>query len=79
MEESGRKKMFMVRGTGCNEKTKKRETYETPFALVYGKEVVLPIEVGLPTITTLIAENAIKNQRQLVRNLDLLKEIRECA
>ena len=48
-------------------------------ALVFGTEVVLPIEVGLPTLTTLVAENVEENQWQLARNLDLLEEVRECA
>ena len=38
--------------------TKKRATYETPFSLVYRIEAILPIEAGLSTITTLVAENA---------------------
>ena len=37
--------------------TKKRATDETPFALVYGTEAVLPTEAGLPTITILVAES----------------------
>ena len=52
---------------------------ETPFALVYGTEVVLPTEAGLLTITTLIAENVEENQRQLAKNLDLLEKVRKCA
>ncbi len=40
---------------------------------------MLPIEAGLPTITTLVAENVEDNQRQLARNLDLLEEVRECS
>ena len=60
-------------------KTKKRATDESPFALVYGIEAVLMMEAGLPTITTLVAEDSEENQRQLARNLDLLEEIRECA
>ena len=59
--------------------TKKRATDETPFALVYGTEAVLPTEAGLLTITTLVAESTEENQRQLARNLDLLEEVRECA
>ena len=55
--------------------TKKRETDETPFALVYGTEAVLLTEAGLSTITTLIADNVEENQRQLGRNLDLLEEV----
>ena len=57
----------------------KRATEETLFALVYGTEAILPTEAGLPTITTLIAENGEENQRQLARNLDLLEEVHECA
>ena len=49
------------------------------FALVFGTEAVLPTKDGLPTITTLVAEDVQKNQRQLARNLDLLEEVRECA
>ena len=52
---------------------------ETPFALVYRIEAILPTEVGLTTITTLVVENAEENQRQLARNLDLLEEVCECA
>ena len=59
--------------------TKKRATNETLFALVYGAEVVLSTEVGLPTITTLVAKNVEENQRQLVINLYLLEEVWECA
>ena len=59
--------------------TKKKATDESPFALVCGMEVVLPTEVGLPTLTIMIAENVEENQRQLTRNLDLLEKVRECA
>ena len=30
--------------------TRRRSIGETPFALAYGVEVVIPLEVGLPTI-----------------------------
>ena len=46
---------------------------------MFGTEAILPTEVGLPTLTTLVAENVEENQRQLTRNLDLLEEVRECA
>ena len=59
--------------------TKKRATDESPFALVFGTEVLLPTEAGLPILTTMIAENVEENQQQLTRNLDLLEEVRECA
>ena len=46
---------------------------------MYLTVTVLSTEAGLLTITTLIAEDIEENQRQLARNLDLLKEVRECA
>ena len=58
---------------------KKRVIDESPFALVHGIEVVLMTEAGLPTITTLVEEDAEENQRQLERNLDLHEEVWECA
>ena len=58
---------------------KKRVTDESPFALVFRTEAVLPTEARLPTLTTMLAENLEENQRQLTRNLDLLEEIQECA
>ena len=63
----------------AHQTTKKRATDKTPFALVYGTEVVLPTEARLSTITTLIAKNVEENQRQLAKNLDLLEEVHECA
>ena len=42
--------------------TKKRTTDESPFALVFGMKVVLPTEAGLPTLTTMVAENVEENQ-----------------
>ncbi|GJS36644.1 reverse transcriptase domain-containing protein [Tanacetum coccineum] len=54
-------------GSGC-----------TPFSLVYGSEVVLPPEIGLPTyrISTF---DLTKNDENLRLNLDLLEERRELA
>src|SRR5690606_19137255 len=52
---------------------------ESPFTLGFETEAVLPTEAGLPTLTTLFAENIEENQRQLTRNLDLLEEVCECA
>ena len=59
--------------------TKKRATDESPFALVFGTEAVLPTKAGLPTLTTMVAENLEENQCQRTRNLDLLEEVRERA
>ena len=58
--------------------TKKIVIDESPFALVFRIEVVLPIEAGLPTLTTMVVENVEENQRQFARNLDLPEEVREC-
>ncbi len=30
--------------------TERRSTRETPFALAYGVEAIIPLEIGLPTI-----------------------------
>ena len=43
--------------------TRKRVTYESPFALVFGIEVVLPMEAGLPTLTTLVEKNLEETSR----------------
>ena len=58
---------------------KKRAMDESPFALVFGTKSVLPTEAGLLTLTTMVGKNIEENQRQLIRNLDLLQEVRECT
>jgi hypothetical protein len=52
-------------------------TRETPFKLVYGTDVVIPVEIGNPTwrITYPIPDN---NQR-LLEELDAVDEVRELA
>ena len=55
--------------------TKKRATDESLFALVFGTETVLPTKARLPTLTTLVAENVEKNQRQLERTWIYLKRL----
>lgn len=52
----------------------KTSTSETPFALAYGSEAVIPIEVGLPSHR--MKNFNIGNNRVLQKSLDLLKEIR---
>uniref|UniRef100_A0A2N9HTD2 Integrase catalytic domain-containing protein n=1 Tax=Fagus sylvatica TaxID=28930 RepID=A0A2N9HTD2_FAGSY len=56
--------------------TRRRSTWETPFALAYGVEVVIPFEVGLPTIrkTEFDAE---ENKCNLQKDLNLLEERRD--
>ena len=56
--------------------TKRRSTGETPFALAYGVEAVIPLEVGLPTTRTTEFDTE-ENEDNLQRNLNLLEERRE--
>ncbi|GJW05103.1 reverse transcriptase domain-containing protein [Tanacetum coccineum] len=51
---------------------------ETPFSLTYGTEVVIPVEIGMPTLRTAEIDQA-KNNEALGINLDLIKERREQA
>ncbi|GJY87176.1 reverse transcriptase domain-containing protein [Tanacetum coccineum] len=51
---------------------------ETPFSLTYGTEVVIPVEIGMPTLRT-VEVDMIKNNEDLGINLDILEERREQA
>ena len=55
-----------------------RPTGNTPFALAYGMDVVIPTEIGLPTIRTDAAKQSDANM-ELGRNLDWTDEVRESA
>ena len=55
-----------------------RSTGETPFSLAYGSEVVIPLEIGLPTLRTSEWEPT-RNDLAQSQALDLLEEIREQA
>lgn len=59
--------------------TKRTSTGESPFTMVYGTEAVIPTEVGLPTIRSVIVENPDDNGAQLLHNLDLIEETRHLA
>ncbi|XP_062074931.1 uncharacterized protein LOC133778936 [Humulus lupulus] len=59
--------------------TKRSSTGESPYAMVYGTEAIIPTEVGLPTLRTEIASNQTTNNVQLLHNLDLLEEVRTVA
>ena len=55
-----------------------RPTGNTPFALAYGMDAIIPTEIGLPTIRT----EAVKQDNASVevgRNLDWADEVRESA
>jgi hypothetical protein len=58
--------------------THRRSTGETPFALAYGVEAVIPLEVGLPTTRT-TEFDAEQNEDNLRKDLDLVEEMRDIA
>ncbi|GKA74495.1 reverse transcriptase domain-containing protein, partial [Tanacetum coccineum] len=51
---------------------------ETPFSLTYGKEAVIPADIGMPTLRTAEVDLT-KNDEALEINLDLIEEKREQA
>ena len=53
--------------------TPQKATNETPYALAFGFKVIIPLEVGLPTIRTK-AYDVSHNEKILARYLDLTKE-----
>nr|CAN66354.1 hypothetical protein VITISV_004958 [Vitis vinifera] len=55
-----------------------RPTGNTPFALTYGMDAVIPTEIGLPTTRTDAAKQKDANM-ELGRNLDWADEVRESA
>ncbi|KAI5324480.1 hypothetical protein L3X38_033553 [Prunus dulcis] len=58
--------------------TKRKPIGESPFSLAYGTEAVIPTEIGLPTVRTLVVESN-DNEQQLAHSLDMLEEQRETA
>uniref|UniRef100_A0A2N9GMT9 Uncharacterized protein n=1 Tax=Fagus sylvatica TaxID=28930 RepID=A0A2N9GMT9_FAGSY len=58
--------------------TKRRSTGETPFALAYGVEAVIPLEVGLPTTRT-TEYDVEENESSLRMDLNLVEERRDMA
>uniref|UniRef100_A0A2N9EIL5 Integrase catalytic domain-containing protein n=1 Tax=Fagus sylvatica TaxID=28930 RepID=A0A2N9EIL5_FAGSY len=58
--------------------TARKSIGETPFALAYGVEAVIPLEVGIPTTRT--TDFAVQtNEDNLQKDLDLLEERRDLA
>ncbi|RVW74679.1 hypothetical protein CK203_052042 [Vitis vinifera] len=55
-----------------------RPTGNTPFALAYGMDAIIPTEIGLPTIRTEAGRQDDANA-ELGRNLDWADEVRETA
>lgn len=58
--------------------TKRKPTNESPYALTYGMEAVIPTETILPTLRTLTLEQG-NNDAQISHHLDQLEERREIA
>uniref|UniRef100_A0A2N9H9C9 Integrase catalytic domain-containing protein n=1 Tax=Fagus sylvatica TaxID=28930 RepID=A0A2N9H9C9_FAGSY len=58
--------------------THRRSTGETPFALAYGVEAVIPLEVGLPTTRTTEFDTD-QNENNLRKDLNLIEERRDIA
>jgi len=58
--------------------TPRRSTGETPFSIMYGSEVVIPLEISFPTMRS-NQFNSSSNEQLLSTNLDLAKEQREVA
>nr|XP_017187312.1 uncharacterized protein LOC108173186 [Malus domestica] len=56
--------------------TKRRATGETLFSLVYGSEAIIPPNVMVPNIITVLP-NFKKNKNEMVINIDLVEEYRE--
>ncbi len=58
--------------------TVRRSTNETPFALAFGVEAVIPLEIGLPTTRT-TEFDVQTNEDHLRKDLDLVEEKRDMA
>lgn len=58
--------------------TPRSSTSEKPFSLTYGTKAIIPLEVGLPSLRTLLADSGGNNQA-LKEALDAVKERREAT
>ena len=57
--------------------TARRPTGVSPFALTYGMEVVIPTEIGIPTIRTAMPDPS--NEESMIKELDSSDELPEAA
>ena len=57
--------------------TSRKSTGVSPFALTYGMEAIIPIEIGMPTLRTEIPEKT--NTDVITKDLDMADELREAA
>lgn len=51
---------------------------ETPFSLIYKSEVVIPVEMGMPSYRVQYFDEEL-NEDALYKSLDLVEEMREKA
>ena len=58
--------------------TMRKSTNETPFALAFGLEAVIPLEIGMPTTRT-TEFDVQTNKDNLLKDLDLVEERRDLA
>uniref|UniRef100_A0A2N9FYE8 Uncharacterized protein n=1 Tax=Fagus sylvatica TaxID=28930 RepID=A0A2N9FYE8_FAGSY len=63
---------------GRSEQRPRSSTGETPFSLTYGVEVVIPLEVGLPTLRSEEYDRE-NNELMLAKDMDLAQERRDLA
>ena len=49
----------------------------SPFALTYGMEAIVPIEIGMPTLRTDLPEQS--NAETVIKDLNTIDELREAA
>ena len=56
--------------------TPRKSIGETPFSMTYGAEVVIPLEIGFPTLRT-NSFTPSSNNGLLEKSLDLIEEHRE--
>ena len=57
--------------------TARKPTGISPFVITYGMEVIIPIEIGMPTIRTNVPEQG--DVDLVIKDLDIVDELRESA
>ena len=55
----------------------RRPTGISPFALTYGMEVIVPIEIGMPMLRTDIPEQL--NTESVIKDLDMVDKLHKTA
>ena len=57
--------------------TSRKPTGMSPFALTYGMQAIIPIEIGMPTLRTGIPQEA--NAEVVTKDLDMTDKLREAT